>query len=675
MTSQQFKYLFNFLFVMLLHTISFNAYAQINLIGADSAVSQQTYKINVCIDTDNQITIDQLIHQSSSTCFHTFSQDMLKNIHGKTIWFKLLIPQSAQNTERWIQVLPAWLDSVTFYQVKNDGSYIKEENVHAQRNRFSYYQWPIFKYHTEIQNTSWVYIKIHSKMINGVGITEASTEQMLTNTINNQLFYGVVFGIFGVLILISLWFEKAIGDGIYGTFALYVFFYLLLRLALTGWLYRFFDDVIDLHQIPVISLSLLWVCYFCSLFFFKFIKYDLFPSHKPANYLRFLFWYSVIFSAAAFTPYEPWLIKIHLLLFQFVALPFSAWLIWRLIKRSSVGIKNVFVYAGMMLIISSSVSILSSLNLLPYNIYLLKAPIIASTIFFLLIFYGLSITYKKMRDDKEATTLKLLKLTQRTESELNKLVNIKTKDLQAAKEKIEQVLIRDRQMHQEHANFISMVSHEFRTPLTVIDIAAKNMEAKVEGDYFHQKLNRIIRSVERINSLLTEYLTKDRLNIFMSGLQPAWFNVLPILKRAEQFITSTSPLHVFMLSTHQTDTIIWGDENSIELVISTLVSNAIKYTPTGSILHIDFYTQDNGWVIDVIDNGPGIDPVEKELVFEKFYRGSASSNQIGSGLGLTLARNLIRIQGGDLTLENPQNVSGCCFRIRLPQPKKTHPES
>lgn len=112
---------------------------------------------------------------------------------------------------------------------------------------------------------------------------------------------------------------------------------------------------------------------------------------------------------------------------------------------------------------------------------------------------------------------------------------------------------------------------------------------------------------------------------------------------------------------------VLADPQRLEQVVINLVQNALRYTPPGGIVMMMAKSEGKQVAISVIDTGPGIDPAEHELVFERFYRGDASRTRMtgGAGLGLAIALELVRAMQGDLTLTNAPG-RGACFTITLP---------
>lgn len=337
-------------------------------------------------------------------------------------------------------------------------------------------------------------------------------------------------------------------------------------------------------------------------------------------------------------------------------------------RSSKDSLRYIFILMTSVVLISSLVSIMSLLHILPYNDYISTTPTVSNLFLFILIFYTLSKRYKKLSDERDLATRRLLEVTQNSEQTLKHLVDLKTKDLSDAKIKIEKSLYAERQSYQEQRNFISMVSHEFRTPLAIIDATLQNLMVSSETTTLQSKLQKIYRSTERLTALMGNYLSQDRLDIFLQGVNASWFDVLPVIKDEKKVAESLAHEHMFSVRS-EGDTFIYTDKDILKLVLHTLLENAMKYTPVGTYVQIIFHQSTAYWMIDIADNGPGIDD-EDELIFEKSYRGRTASNKVGTGLGLTLSRNLLRLQGGELSLVKMKDQTGCCFRISIPTIKQ-----
>jgi signal transduction histidine kinase len=113
--------------------------------------------------------------------------------------------------------------------------------------------------------------------------------------------------------------------------------------------------------------------------------------------------------------------------------------------------------------------------------------------------------------------------------------------------------------------------------------------------------------------------------------------------------------------------VIRGDRDKIVLAIHNLVGNAIKYTPNGGTVTVRVVEAKGGIRVEVADTGIGINPEEQALIFDRFYRAKDQriASITGSGLGLTLAREVVRLHGGDISVRSKLN-QGSTFTIELP---------
>ena len=104
---------------------------------------------------------------------------------------------------------------------------------------------------------------------------------------------------------------------------------------------------------------------------------------------------------------------------------------------------------------------------------------------------------------------------------------------------------------------------------------------------------------------------------------------------------------------------------SMALILRNILDNAIRYTPPGGVVDVDVGEgQDKAW-LSVTDTGPGIDPEQRELLFQRFYRG-AQQHVPGSGLGLSIVQRCVELHGGEIELQSPER-GGLCVVVRLPK--------
>jgi PAS domain S-box-containing protein len=231
------------------------------------------------------------------------------------------------------------------------------------------------------------------------------------------------------------------------------------------------------------------------------------------------------------------------------------------------------------------------------------------------------------------------------------------------------------------SDFVSNVSHELRTPLTAIKGSVDNMLDGLTGDLNEKQgryLVRIKSNADRLARLINDLLDLSRIEAGIK-LKPVNFS-LPILARevaeslgpvaAEKFIS-------FKIDCANDNLIAWADPDRISEVLTNLLGNAIKFTPTNGRVTVSMTQNGDGWVkVSVADTGPGIPADEAARIFDKFYQVTQTEKQKarGTGLGLSIAKALVEMHGGKIWLES-QAGKGSTFCFTLPAEQSARSDS
>ena len=218
--------------------------------------------------------------------------------------------------------------------------------------------------------------------------------------------------------------------------------------------------------------------------------------------------------------------------------------------------------------------------------------------------------------------------------------------------------------------FISIVSHELKTPVALIKgyvSTLRREDAQWDKNIVHDSLAVIEEESDHLASMIDDLLDASRLQA--GGLTPKLSDIaLPMLvdHLVERFRTQTQR-HTLVLDFPENFPIILADEDRITQVLSNLVSNAIKYSPGGEI-RIRGQVRPGQVIVCVSDQGPGIAPDDIPYVFGRFYRSDkAVRSSKGAGLGLYLAKAIIESHGGRIWVD-PHPDSGARICFSLPRP-------
>lgn len=199
--------------------------------------------------------------------------------------------------------------------------------------------------------------------------------------------------------------------------------------------------------------------------------------------------------------------------------------------------------------------------------------------------------------------------------------------------------------------FISIASHEFRTPMTSIASSAELIEsyiARQEYDKANQHIERIKHAVNDLNDLLTELLSVDNLEEgkikvhFQELHLPAL--VADVLEKVDQQL---KPGQVILCEHTGQETVVL-DPDLTKIVLLNLVSNAAKYSPPNATIQISVQVSPEKILFRVADNGIGIPPEDQHHLFDRFFRARNVTNIQGTGLGLYLSKNYVEMMHGNL---------------------------
>jgi len=244
-------------------------------------------------------------------------------------------------------------------------------------------------------------------------------------------------------------------------------------------------------------------------------------------------------------------------------------------------------------------------------------------------------------------------------------------DLRYVGQRLEWLRTRLRELEQQQNRFLRHVSHELKTPLTAVREGAELLRDNVGGRLApeQQEIVRIVRE----NTLSLQRLIEDLLKYHQTGgMEAATLGpvALPeVVRRVVKEQKLAALARIITVDVSLSPVIVVGDTEKIRTVIDNLLSNAIKFSPRAGQVKITLVAQSGNAVLDVVDQGPGVVPADRERVFESFYTGKppADGKVKGSGLGLAIAREYALAHGGRIeVLDRDDGQRGTRFRLWLP---------
>ncbi|CAN5254954.1 two-component regulator propeller domain-containing protein [soil metagenome] len=265
-----------------------------------------------------------------------------------------------------------------------------------------------------------------------------------------------------------------------------------------------------------------------------------------------------------------------------------------------------------------------------------------------------------------------LKHLLRKEKILENLVLKRTEDLRSEKKKTEEQAAQLKILSQEKNRLFANISHEFRTPLTLTIGPLTDLRdgkygtltpvARQQAELSLLNARRLLRLVGQLMDLARLEDNKFELNLKTGNLS------IYLRTVAEPFIAAAEQKKInFKVLMPQEPIIVQYDPEHFDKIVANLLSNAFKFTPENGTITLELRKESEEALIIVSDTGPGIDPEHLPRLFDRFYQVQKSEMQPGSGIGLSLAKELTELHGNKIEVESKLN-EGSKFIIRIPLP-------
>ncbi|MBW4554148.1 MAG: PAS domain-containing protein [Aphanocapsa sp. GSE-SYN-MK-11-07L] len=243
-----------------------------------------------------------------------------------------------------------------------------------------------------------------------------------------------------------------------------------------------------------------------------------------------------------------------------------------------------------------------------------------------------------------------------------------TEEHEAAIE-LQEDLDREKQLNELKSRFVSMTSHEFRTPLTTILSSVDLLESRSHNwaearDLKH--LERIQTAVKRMTALLNDVLVISKADADRLEFDPTELDIEDYCRNlVEEMQPSATAKHQLVFEVKGQCGLVWMDEKLLQHILPNLLSNALKYSPDGGQVFFRLHCQAQAVRFEVQDQGIGIPPSDRDQIFDSFHRARNVGNISGTGLGLAIVKKSVDLHGGTVHIDS-QVGEGTTFTVVLP---------
>jgi PAS domain S-box-containing protein len=251
---------------------------------------------------------------------------------------------------------------------------------------------------------------------------------------------------------------------------------------------------------------------------------------------------------------------------------------------------------------------------------------------------------RKLNDELEST------VEQRTRQLTNAL-----HQLERSKEELSQLLEKEKELNELKSNFVSMASHEFRTPLSTVLSSAYLIEKYASSDDQPKRekhLQRIISSVNMLTDILNDFLSVGKIEEGKIQVRLAEFNIKSTISTIVEEIKNNLKKKQEISYQHEGSPGVVMDSSLLKHIVMNLISNASKFSPENSRIEMKTTNEGKRVTLSVKDHGIGISDTDQKHLMERFFRGSNASNVQGTGLGLHIVSKYAELLNGQVTYKS-----------------------
>jgi len=240
--------------------------------------------------------------------------------------------------------------------------------------------------------------------------------------------------------------------------------------------------------------------------------------------------------------------------------------------------------------------------------------------------------------------------------------------LEQSQAELHEALDKERQLNEIKSRFVSMASHEFRTPLSTVLSSASLLSKYTETsdqDKRDRHIQKIKASVKHLNDLLEDFLSLGKLDEGKIGANYSRFDLKGLITETAEEIQGLQKIDQKISLHHSGDSVVVSDKRLIRNILINLLTNAIKFSGEGAVIEVNSEVEGGKAVVSVADPGIGIASEDAEHLFSSFFRGSNAINIQGTGLGLHIVKRYLDLLHGSVGVSSALG-KGTTIRFEIP---------
>jgi two-component system, LuxR family, sensor kinase FixL len=241
-------------------------------------------------------------------------------------------------------------------------------------------------------------------------------------------------------------------------------------------------------------------------------------------------------------------------------------------------------------------------------------------------------------------------------------------ELETAKEHVSALFEKEKELNQLKTRFVSMASHEFRTPLSSIQLSASLIDkysSKQDVASVEKHTSKIKNAINNLTTILNDFLSLEKLEAGKVEANANWFDMISFAEEIVEEMQLISKQNQLIVYEHTgTTASVCLDHNLLKNCIINLISNAIKYSGENTMIQFNSIVKEKELTIEIKDNGIGIPEMDRNNLFEPFFRAHNTGDIPGTGLGLNIVKRYVGLMNGTVSCQTEQN-KGTTFTLHF----------
>lgn len=623
------------------------------ILGESSSPVNPLNSVRYLEDSSGFLTIEDIRkdkYQKEFKSLTTLGEDINFGYSNSTYWLRLPLAKTQKASEFWVLELPYFaLNQINFYAPGRPLIETGSSRLISSRPIFyRFYAFPI----TLTDQEQYFYFQVRSSQPISVPLRVWDRNAFIAHAEIDTVFQAMYYGGIGALAIFNLFLFIYLRDKAYILYAIFASFIALGIFSGNGYgrllLWPHFPVWDEISQSVFLGIASSGAMSFVA----EFLKVSMFSI----RIYRALYAFAILLLASSvgliistvFSQPNP----IFFISLPVLVLPSSGLAIYAGYRAWKYGHKGAkfFLLAWGILIVGGLVACLRMFDFIPSNPITSYALQISSAVEMLVIAFALASRIQEERELREKAQLEalhskenLVKTLQASEERLENQVSMRTNDLRM-------MLISEKRLREQYIRFGSMISHEFRNPLGIIETQIALLARDGIGGLPMKRVSVIGSACHRLALLFDRWLQGDRLENSIDQTRPQAIEINEWLGSLVDRCRIYHSSHEFNFKGLPKARILVADEKMLEAVVLNLIDNACKFSSQNSAVTIKLIASDEKMGISVADRGIGIAVNDQLSIFEEYLQLGSKVDAKGFGLGLAFVKKIVEFHGGEIEL-------------------------